>query len=386
MTKRVIVLGGGFAGLSAARELGKTQHVETLLLDRRRASHFLPLLPDLVGRDIPAETLQYPLDHAAKRFGVTYRRCSVLSVDPDAHQVDTSTGKMEFDALILAAGTQTAFYGRDDLQSASMALDSVDDAIALRSAALAGPAETFVIAGGGYTGVEVATNLWRLGRTSHRPWKIVIADSAERLCAGVASPSRRKWLMSAPTFQDYIESNVQGLGIVLRCGTTVTNADSQTVTLSSGECFTNARLVWTAGVHAADILGTFGAAQTRQSRLVVDAHLRVRGAIFAAGDAAGFTSPGSDLPLRLGIQFSLDQGRCAARNALALLEDRPLRVFKPLDLGYVIPLANFRACGKVMGIAISGRSPAMLHYLMSTFRTWSLASRLRLLNALLRSS
>jgi len=382
--KRVVIVGGGFAGLSAARRIGKRRGVEVLLIDRRDASEFLPLLPDLIGGRTGPESLRFPLADEARRLGVRFRRGDVSGIDIPGRQVDLAGEKIGYDAAVLATGTETHYHGRNDLASFAHSTDSVADAEAIRKEADGGRRETFVIAGGGYTGVEVATNLWRRLKSSGRSGRIVIVEPADRLCAGVPSPTDGGLLMSAQTFPAYVERQMGRLGIETRLGTTVKGADGERVVLSDGEEFSRAMLVWCAGVHTGRIVRETKRYQTRQGRLCVDQCLRLDETTFVAGDAAAFVPDAAKRELRMGIQFSLCQGRRAAANVLRVLDGRPPKQFRPVDLGFVIPMAHGRACGRILGLPVTGRVPSWMHYFMCVFRTWGLANRYRLLRDLLR--
>lgn len=363
MKPRVVILGGGFAGLWAARAMAseaRASRLDVTLLNLHPTSDFHPLLPDVVGGRIDRRSATYPLAQAATRWNVEFRLGKALHVDVDARTVDTDGGEVPFDYLILATGANTNFRGRDDLRDASLTLDSADDAQRILQNARAADASAFVISGGGPTGVELASNL-RLRCHPARP-RIVLAEFADRLC-GLLPPSHGA----------YIVRNLRRMGIEVKLETTVDAIDGPDVVLSSGERIANARLIWAAGVTPDEVAASLPSGQVA-GRAATDEYLRAGEGIYAAGDAAGFTRPGEDRPIRMSVQHAIGAGTAAARNVLRDIAGRPPKTFRPLDLGYVVPMANGRSCGVAMGLPVFGAVATGLHYLMSGFRSQSPAN------------
>lgn len=376
MSRRVVILGGGFAGLFAARRLSIAGgDVRVTLVDPREASEFLPMLPDLIGRALDPTTLQYPLADARSRWNFRHVRDAATGLDFNARRVHLSGGgRLGYDYLLIATGTRTNFYGQDELARRCLKLDSVADGVAIHRlvADAARAPETLVVVGGGYTGVEVATNFWRALDRQHTRRRIVLVDLADKLCANVAEE-----------FADYVAGVVADLDIEVHLEDTVETIDAGRVTLRSGQTLTGAKVVWSAGVTAPEFIHALDLLQTRQGRLEVDEFLRARGDnVFAAGDAAAFRKDG-DL-LRMSVQFSISEGWRAGENILRSIGRKPLKAFRPVDLGYVVPMANFRGAGRILGRAFTGRIPALMHYVMCECRTWGLANRAKLLASLLR--
>ena len=365
--KHVLIIGAGFAGLAAASRLARARgKVHVTLMDSRPAHQFLPLLPDIVGGRVAARHCLYPLSTAARRWGFRILQDTVTAVNTDTCTVTTTRRPVTCDRLLLCPGSQTNFYGRDDLRRGALTLNSVEDAQRLRGVTRDAANACFVIAGGGYTGVEAATNLWLALSRRHLRRRIVIVDTADSLCAGIP-----------PVSQGYVTETVRSLGIELRLSTTVAERDGRTVTLSTGERFEGVPLVWTAGVRTPDFVEALDHAKTRQGRLLVDRFLRITPEVFVAGDAAGVTHHGGTL--RMGVQFAREQGTHAARNILNSLSDRDLVPFVPFDPGYVVPMANLTACGLALGLPVRGLPGSLLHYLMCFVRSYGMTNRLGLL-------
>jgi NADH dehydrogenase len=368
--KRVVILGGGFAGLFAARVLSRRRNVSVTLLDGRCCSHFLPMLPDVIGRGFTRRALTYPLRWAAKRWGFAFVNAAAGWVDPAGGTVRDADGReYAYDALIVATGSTTNYHGQDRPRKLATPLEWYPHAMAIREEALDPQVDTLVVAGSGYTGIEVATNLRRLLEHRSLPKRIVVVDPADTICPVV--PER---------FRGYVARTCERMGVEVQLETTADPLDTRTVELSSGERIERAALIWSAGVRGVDLVDQLDAETTRNRRVVVDETLRIGENVFAAGDAAAFMA--NEQPLRMSVQFSISQGAQAGRNAARLLAGEPLEPYRPWDPGYVVPMANFRGCGSILGVPVRGVIPAVMHYALCTYRTFGVEGRASLLGSL----
>lgn len=372
--QNILIIGGGFAGLSAVRALrsaGPGVRVELIDPGPRRA--FLPLLPDVVGRGFRPDWLEEPYAALAARWGFHHRAATAVAMDRANGRVATSDGdRVAYDALIVAAGSQTTFYGRDALRPHAFCLDTVADAVRLAELAReAAPDETFVVVGAGYTGAETATHLAAARRRVGARTTVILTEITDRLCGALPDP-----------FQRYLRQQLEAGGVVFAPSTRVLEAAADAVVLSDGRRIRPARLVWTAGVTTPPVVASLGLPVNRQGRLVVDACLTAGERVFAAGDAAAFTHRGQ--VLRMSVQFAISEGARAAKNALSVVRGASPRPFRPVDPGYVVPLGNGRGCGLVMGRPVYGRLPVALHYLMCAYRTPGAGRKLRILAAACR--
>jgi NADH dehydrogenase len=368
-TRRIIICGGGFAGLAAAQALAGTSDLETVVVDPREAAHFRPLLPDLIGRGIHPGALSYPLREAARRWRFTHVRDRATAVDPDGRGVTTAESRIDADGVVLATGSVTNFHGREELRESTLPLNDLDDGRRILETLERREPDACVIAGAGYTGIEIATQLWLRARKRKRSVRIVIAEMSDRVCPGMPEE-----------YQDYTRRNVESLGIGIRFGTKA-EPDGGGVRLSDGELLPGALLFWTAGMRGADVVRTLGRETTTNGRLRVDGALRAGERLFAAGDAAAFEHGGA--PFRMAVQFSLDSGRHAAESLRRVLRGKTPESFRVRDLGYVIPMANAKSIGSVLGLTLRGRAPTALHYLMSIARSWGLHNRWEVLKDVL---
>ena len=364
--KRILIIGGGFGGLSAARRLcGHRDQVAITLIDRKRTSDFLPLLPDIVGGRLPADAVSVNLDALARRLGFTFIHDTVQRIDPDRHCVTGEGREYPYDALIMAAGSEPNFYGNRAAQQAALPLNTAQDAGRLAQKIQEGHFETCIIVGGGYTGVEVATHVWRRFQTGRISRAIVIVEAGPSLLGSLPD-----WM------KHYTLEALDGLRISHFENCQLAGVDNGRVSLSNGRLFNSALLIWSAGVHTPACVRSVPFAKLAQERVRVDEFLRVRNDIFAVGDSAAFMV--GNRPLRMSIQFALAQGACAAANVLRYLHGTRLRAYRPLDPGFVLPMAHGRSCGTVCGIRLRGRLPTFLHYFMCAYRLPELAQKIKM--------
>jgi NADH dehydrogenase len=396
MKANILVLGGGFAGLAAVRELagrarrpGADLHVR--LVDRRSHAVFSPLLPDLISGRVNERAMTHPLAEHCRAMGVEFTQAEARAVDPVGRRVDTDEGTFGADAIIMCMGCETNYFGNADLAMRAPGLKDVGEGRAIRERALAvvtdGSPErpALLVVGGGYTGFEVASQLAVLASRALQcsyddlaeVCQIVIVEKLEDVLRG-CSAEIRAWSLEL----------IRSFGVQVRTGVSLESyGDDGAARLSDGTEFGRALAVWCAGVTPGATVAELDTPRVPGNRLAVDEYLRLPGSdrVFAAGDVAGAMPGGAERPIRLSVQFSLVGGRCAARNAVRSLEGKPLRPFTPRDLGYVVPLAPGKAAGEVLGMSVHGRLPNLLHYLMSGFRSWSWTMRRALISDLWRA-
>lgn len=371
MKKRALIVGGGFAGLAALNTLGRSSSdVEVTLADPRAANHFLPLLPDLIGRRLPGKLLKYPLGPAVERAGAHFLHTAVRAIAFEEREALTDQGPIAYDYLVLAAGGETTFFGHDEFKPDCHTLDTVDDGEGIVFRLEEDDFDRIFIVGGGYAGLEIATVLWRYYAKRKMLKPITILEKADAVL------SRHADFLST-----YAEENLKRLGVNVIYGNTLASIEGRRVELESGAMFDRACVIWAAGRQTAACVRELDVDQNTQGRLAVDPYLRFHEGCYAAGDAAGFEVDGS--PIRMGVQFALSEGAHAARNILREVAGGEPQPFKPVDLGHVVPMANGRSCGVVLGRPVTGRIPTLLHYFMSVFRSYGWSNRTGLLRRLL---
>ncbi|MFA5117626.1 MAG: FAD-dependent oxidoreductase [Candidatus Omnitrophota bacterium] len=369
--KKVVIIGGGFAGLSAAKRLlrGKEQ-LEVIVIDKQPASSFLPLLPDTLGRGIDPENLACPIATYARRYRFRFVQENVSSIDLEKKEVITVSQRLAFDYLVIASGSETNFYANQEIQKRAFTLDSAADSIKLTGSLARNEYETYLICGGGYTGIEIATSLRRWLDAKNKANRVVVVERAPAILGPLP-----QWM------RQYVMDNLKRLRVEVICPATVEKIDDDAVALSSGEVFRRAMFIWAAGVRGVDFTQHLAIKKNPQGRILVDDNLMFRDACFVAGDAAAFSYQNN--ALRMAVQFAITQGQAAADNILNLIHGRPLKKYRPVDLGYIIPMANNQSCGIVLGVKVKGLAATMLHFLMCVFRSYGLRNRWGIIKALI---
>jgi NADH dehydrogenase len=361
--KKVVIIGGGFAGFWAARRLARSRQVKTVLLDQRDSSDFLPLLPDILGNRLNPAHCRFPLSRACLANGIEFVHAAVTEIDLAGSSLRAGGMEIGYDYLLVASGSSTFFHGQDQFRKNAMVLDSVHDAEQICARLKQPEFDHVVVVGGGYTGIEIATQISRRLRRAGMPRPVALVEIAPKILGPMPDD-----------FRAYTQENLDRCGIRVMVETAVEEAGEDAVHLSDGTVFTRPLLLWAAGVTVGEHVQALPVDKTRQGRVTVDDYLRVHGNCYAAGDAANVVHDGK--PLRMGVQFSISEGVCAADNILRDINQRQLKPFKPVDLGYVVPMANGRSCGIVLGRRTFGRLPTALHYIMSVYRTHGWRHRL----------
>lgn len=364
---RVIVVGAGFGGLHCAKRLSG-RPVDVLLLDRRNYHLFTPLLYQVASSLLNASDIAFPVRKVFRRSrNVAFRMADVVGVDPARRVVRTAEGPDEpYDHLVLATGARPNFFGLDAVEHRAQGLNDLPSALRLRNhvlsrfeaAAVAGAAErrrllTFVVVGGGPTGVEYAGALAELVKliagfdypTIHRSEvRIILVEGLPRLLSAFPESLARD-----------AQRRLERLGASVRLGTLVQSVADHEVRLSSGEVIEAHTLVWAAGVRAASLEGGLAATRGRNGRLQVDEFLQVPGmeGVFAIGDAAAFVQDGREVAML--SRPAIDQGYAVADNILRAVRGRPMRPFRYRDPG-IMAIVGRNAAVAVLrgGLALKG--------------------------------
>ena len=364
--KRVVIIGGGFGGLACARALRHCRTAEVTLLDKKETSDFLPVLPDILGGRVSPDTARAPLAARAKREGFRFVQDDVARVDISGRLVHGLNSQYEYDRLVIAAGTQTNFYGDEESARNAFKLDSVRDAEQIGAAIRETSFDTVVVAGGGYTGIEVATSLRRLAQTHRRKFKIIIAEASGRILNALPD-----WMAR------YVARNLARLDIEIFANCRARAVADDQIELSNGQVFQPAILIWAAGVHTPSFVREIGPAKTKQERLAVDDYLQIADGVFSVGDTAAVSY--GDQTLRMAVQFAMAEGRLTGENVARGIAGEAMRPFRPRDMGYIIPMANHRACGLVLGRKLRGLPASLLHHAMCAANSIGFSRKIRML-------
>lgn len=363
---QVLILGGGFAGRAAARALRgalRRGRCRVTLVDRNAYTTMIPALPDVAaGLMAPA----YVTESIARLLptGVAFLQAQIDAVELDARCVRTSAGTLDYDYLVLAMGSVAALPEMTASGAGGYGLATLDDAIRLRDAFNAYVREAasphVLISGAGYTGIELAAALRRATRRAGKPCEITLLERGPEILRFLNSRQRRRVLRSLDRQQ-----------ILLRTGCGVVYWAPQTITCSDGTSLHGAFACVTQGTRAPLLPNGQPLAPLPDGRLPVNATLSLTGrtAVYAAGDSAAFCAPGG--MLRKAVNFAIYTGARAGANIARALAGRSARAFRPVDLGWVIPLGD-DSVGRAFGsFPLAGRAGRMLHYVMCGLRNFN---------------
>ncbi len=362
---QVVIIGGGFGGLDAARGL-KGAPVRVTLLDRHNHHVFQPLLYQVATAALSpgdiASPIRWILRHQAN---IEVQLADVRSIDPANHIVLTDRDPVPYDFLIVAAGAAHAYFGHPEWADRAPGLKTLDDALEMRRRVLLAfeaaervkdSAEqrrllTFVIVGGGPTGVELAGALAEIARQTLRDDFRHIQPESARILLLEGGP----YLLAAfpESLRQAARTSLEKLGVEVRTGAAVTGVDDEGVTVG-GERIAVQTILWAAGVAASPLAASLGVPLDRAGRVVADATLTVPGhpEIFVAGDICSFQQDGRPLP---GVaQVAKQQGAQAARNVLHAVRSEPLEPFRYRNYGNVATIGRGSAVVDIGPVRASG--------------------------------
>lgn len=372
--RRIVVLGAGFGGLSAAhaleRALEKRRRVQLTLVSDQANFLFTPLLPNVANGELPIQTIALPLrDQLMSDTELVIDR--VVGVDLDRRELVGEQGRVGFDYAILAPGAEIDWMGHEDWAPHAMTCKSARDAVRIREAverayaeagALSGEARerllTFVFAGGGPTGVELAAELLAGLRMDVWPHADPALIEATRF---VIVEPRRHLLVDLPEFiQHAAYRSLDEHRVELRLGESVVTRTADTVGLSGGEEIPCAHFFWCAGVKPSSIVQDAGFRLDSRGRVRVDDGLEALGqdGIFVIGDAARTPDNAPQC-----AQAANQQGPIAAANAVAALSGRAPSTWRFKHQGDLITLGRGHAAISVMGVDLDGAAAYAMYRL-----------------------
>jgi NADH dehydrogenase len=367
---RVVVVGGGFAGISCARALAKHDDIHVTLVDRNDYHQFQPLLYQVATSMLAARDIAYPLRRVAAEFdGFEARRGDVTAVDPVARSVSTGTGETYAgDYLVLAAGSQPSFFGTPGAEHA-FPLYSLDDADRLRTRIIQAFEEAdrdatlvdqgaidFVVVGGGPTGVEVAGALAEMINTT---MTVEFPALATRAKVRLVNHGHELLSMFADKAHAYSARILEKDGVELLLGTGVTDIGPGHVTLSDGATLLTRCVIWGGGLKAAPVAGAAASAGLpagRGGRIDVAPDLTVPGfpGVLAIGDVANIPAGDGKTHPQLG-SVALQSGQAAAKTIIAARAGKPTKPFSYLDKGTMAMIGRGAAVAQVKGVELHGK-------------------------------
>jgi NADH dehydrogenase len=365
-TPRIVIIGAGFGGLRAAQKLaGKDARVT--LVDRRNYHLFQPLLYQVATAGISPEEIAYPLRAIFRgQKNLEFLLAEVTGVNLAAKTVLTGRGPLPYDALIIAAGAAVNFFGNPSLTQNALTLKDVGDAVGLRNhilrmfeladnesdATLRKALLTFVVVGGGPTGVESSgafSELIRLVLRRDYPdlnledVRVILLEAADTLLTGFP-----------PKLQKTAFKSLTTKHVDVRLGAKVASYDGKIVTLASGENIEARTLLWSAGVRVAELIDNLGVEQTRLGRVVItpELHLPDHPEVYVIGDAAYLENDGVPLPMMAPV--AVQQAELAVENILAQARGEKQKAFVYRDPGSLATIGRNAAVARIGKFQFTG--------------------------------
>lgn len=368
--KKVVVVGGGFAGISFVKQLMNNKDLSVTLVDINNYHFFPPLLYQVASSFIELSNISYPFRRMfQEKKNLRFHMGSLLRVNRDHHTIETTTGVLPYDYLVLALGTETNYFGMDNVKRHALPMKTIEDAINLRNHLLLNmekavmtddPVEkekllTIVIAGGGPTGVEIAGMLAEMGHHIAAKEYPEITGIQTRIHLVDAGP-----VLLGPmskTAQDEAAKVLRKLGVTVTTGVAVKDYVDGKVLLGDGTVIPTKSLIWTSGVVAREVLGLPDGVVGRGRRISVDEYNTVKDThdIFALGDICFQTTdqqyPNGHPQL---AQVAIQQGKLLAENLKRRVAGKPMQAFSYVNKGSMAIISKYKAVADLPKFSFKG--------------------------------
>ncbi len=369
-TQKVVIVGGGFAGINLIRELTNDDCFQVTLVDMHNYHFFPPLLYQVATAFIEPSSISYPFRRMfQKKKNLRFHLGCLVRVHPELNRVETDTGMLEYDILVLAVGTETNYFGMENVRRNSLPMKTITDALNLRNYLLLNMEKAvratdrkekerhlnMVIAGGGPTGVEIAGMLAELGRNIRAKEYPEITDLQGHIYIIDAGPV----LLGPMSKKAQTEATevLTRLGVHITLNTAVKDYADGKVILSTGESIDTNVLIWASGVTGREVPGLPSEVIGRGRRILVDEYNRVQGSsnIYALGDICLQTTdpafPNGHPQL---AQVAIQQGQNLARNLKRMADGEPLKPFTYHDKGSMAIIAKYKAVADLPKFSFKG--------------------------------
>ena len=366
---RVVILGGGFAGIALAKQL-KNKKVQVVLLDQHNYHNFQPLLYQVATGGLEAGSIAYPIRKVIQEYDDFYFRLTkVQEIDTSNKKIIAEIGELSYDYLVIATGSKTNFFGNKEIMRNSMSMKTIPQALNIRSFILENFEQAvlttdkvdqnslinFVLVGGGPTGVELAGALAEMKKAILQKdypdldiskMQINLIQSGDRILNTMSEKS------SAAAEQFLVD-----LGVKIWKNMRVTNYDGRTITTNSDLVFDTATVIWTAGVQGAVVAGlNANALVDKVERIRVNEFNQVKGYndIFAIGDIASMETTDFPQGHPMMAQPALQQGALLGKNIIRLIANQQLEPFIYNDKGSMATIGRNKAVVDLPNYHFSG--------------------------------
>ena len=357
---KVVILGGGFGGLAAARALYKS--AEVTVVDRHNFQTFLPLLYQVSTAGLAADHVAYPIRGALRKTNIKFRMGSPISVDHKNKEVKLDSSEvLQFDHLIVALGSVSADFGIPGVNEYALGMKTVHEALTIRAEIMRRFEDlcrfeddtklSISVIVGGPTGVEMAGAIAELIRG---PLKSDQANAAAHIQVSLIEAGPRLLPPFAPSLSERTKKDLEKLGVKVLLNTAVKAIEHRKIILKDDSVLNSEITIWAAGVKGSDAMAQLNL-PTNGNRVAVEPTMQVKNYpnIWALGDIAG--ALGKDgRPLPMVAPVAIQQGKFIAKQIARLISNKPLTDFKYLDKGSMATIGRNKAVVQVKGLKISG--------------------------------
>ncbi|TVQ84491.1 MAG: NAD(P)/FAD-dependent oxidoreductase [Bacteroidetes bacterium] len=366
--KRIVIIGGGFAGLELAKKLC-AKPFQLVMIDKNNYYQFQPLLYQIATAGLEAGSVSFPLRKYFQKYkNAHFRLGEVLKVNPEKNEIVTDIGSLRYDYLVIATGTKSNFFGLENIYKNALGMKSVTDAIYIRNYLLNNLEKALnetdtnkisnylniAIAGGGPTGVELAGALAEMKKYVFNKdypeldlslMKIKIFEGSDVLLNGMSAYA-----------SENAKRTLEKMGVEVLLNAKVTDYDGEKITLDNGQIFNSKTLIWATGVSAAKPDGFHHQSAGIGMRIKVDRYNRIAGYdnIFALGDVAFMETLDYPNGHPQVAPVALQQGKLLAKNFQNIIKNKPLREFTYKNKGTMATIGRNSAVADLPGIKLSG--------------------------------
>jgi NADH:ubiquinone reductase (H+-translocating) len=366
---KILIIGGGFGGLSVARGLARalrgTEDVGVALVDRMNYTTFWPMVPSVIPSNAEVRHVAHSLRRILKPLGVEFFQDEVVGVDFEARRVKTAERDYPYDYLVLAPGSRTTYFGIPGAEENAMDVKGLRDALRVRNHVidcfeeaehLDGQAPddllTFVVVGGGPTGVEAAADMHDLmfdvleedyPNVEFDRVRVVLVNAGDQILKGLDSSlvnaARRR--LAAQRIEVINDAKVE-------------EVRPDAVVISGGRTIPTRTTVWAAGIEPPTLVGNLDVQRDHRGRILIDQYLRVKGwpRVYAVGDCTSIQYDGPPVPAL--AQAAEQEGKRAAANLVAENKNQAPVAFRYRSVGQLVDLGEGSALVDILGVKLGG--------------------------------
>jgi NADH dehydrogenase len=365
----VVIVGGGFGGLAAVKELarvfGGSGELSVALIDRVNYTTFWPMVPSVIPRNVEVRHVAHSLRRIVASLGAEFFQAEVVGVDFEAREVRTDKGSFPYDYLILTPGSRTAYFGASGARENAIDLKGLREALQVRNTVIDRFEEaewlrgnfgddllTFVFVGGGPTGVEGAADTYDLifgvlkddySKVDFGRVRLILVNSGEHILKGLD-----------PSLANAVTRRLAAQRVEVINNAKVERVRPESVRLSDGCTIPTRTTVWAAGIEPAPLVENLNVQRDDRGRILVDEFLRVKdkSGVYAVGDCARIDYDGPPIPAL--AQAAEQEGKRVASNLASEVDGDTLLPFRYRHLGQLVDLGESSALTDILGVKISG--------------------------------